>query len=89
MLPWLWCRLVAVALIPPLGTAWEPPYAAGVALQTKVALGLPACLDAPGLLLGAGVGVGVWVREALAACVPGLLGESAEPLNCPQGSPVP
>ena len=28
---WLWCRLVAVALIRPL--AWEPPYAMGVALE--------------------------------------------------------
>ena len=28
---WLWCRLVATALIRPL--AWEPPYAAGVALE--------------------------------------------------------
>ena len=28
---WLWCRLAAVALIGPL--AWEPPYAAGVALE--------------------------------------------------------
>ena len=28
---WLWCRLVAPALIRPL--AWEPPYAVGVALQ--------------------------------------------------------
>ena len=30
---WLWCRLAAVALIRPL--AWEPPYAAGVALKSK------------------------------------------------------
>ena len=30
-LPWLWCRLAAVALILPL--AWEPPYAMGVALK--------------------------------------------------------
>ena len=28
---WLWCRLAAVASIRPL--AWEPPYAAGVALK--------------------------------------------------------
>ena len=28
---WLWCRLAATALIRPL--AWEPPYAAGVALE--------------------------------------------------------
>ena len=28
---WLWCRLVATAQIRPL--AWEPPYAAGVALK--------------------------------------------------------
>ena len=28
---WLWCRLTAAALIQPL--SWEPPYAAGVALQ--------------------------------------------------------
>ena len=28
---WLWCRLVAVALIRPL--AWEPPYATGAALE--------------------------------------------------------
>ena len=28
---WLWCRLVATALIQPL--AWEPPYAAGAALE--------------------------------------------------------
>ena len=31
MLLWLWCRLVATALIKPL--AWEPPYAAGAALE--------------------------------------------------------
>ena len=30
---WLWCRLVAVAPIRPL--AWEPPYAAHVALKSK------------------------------------------------------
>ena len=30
---WLWCRLVAVALIRPL--AWEPPYAAPTALPKK------------------------------------------------------
>ena len=28
---WLWCRLAATALIRPL--AWEPPYAAGSALE--------------------------------------------------------
>ena len=33
VLLWLWCRLVAVALIQPL--AWEPPYAVGVALKSK------------------------------------------------------
>ena len=33
MLLWLWCRLAAVAQIQPL--AWEPPYAAGVALKKK------------------------------------------------------
>ena len=30
---WLWCRLAAAALIPPL--AWEPPYGVGVALKKK------------------------------------------------------
>ena len=30
---WLWCRLVAIALIQPL--AWEPPYAMGAALKKK------------------------------------------------------
>ena len=30
---WLWCRPAATALIQPL--AWEPPYAAGVALKSK------------------------------------------------------
>ena len=30
---WLWCRLVAVALIQPL--AWELPYAVGAALKRK------------------------------------------------------
>ena len=30
---WLWCRPVAVAPIQPL--AWEPPYAAGVALKRQ------------------------------------------------------
>ena len=30
-LPWLWCRAAAIALIRPL--AWEPPYAAGMALE--------------------------------------------------------
>ena len=28
---WLWCRLVATALIQPL--AWEPPHAVGVAQE--------------------------------------------------------
>ena len=28
---WLWCRPAATALIRPL--AWEPPYAAGMALE--------------------------------------------------------
>ena len=28
---WLWQRLVAIALIPPL--AWEPPYAVSAALK--------------------------------------------------------
>ena len=28
---WLWCRLVATALIRPL--AWEPPYALGAAVK--------------------------------------------------------
>ena len=31
VLPWLWGRLVAIALIRPL--AWELPYAAGTALE--------------------------------------------------------
>ena len=31
MLPWLWRRLVAAALIQPL--AWELPYAVGAALK--------------------------------------------------------
>ena len=31
VLLWLWCRLMAAALIPPL--AWELPYAVGVALK--------------------------------------------------------
>ena len=30
---WLWCRLVAAALIQPL--AWELPYALGVALKKE------------------------------------------------------
>ena len=30
---WLWCRPAATALIRPL--AWEPPHAAGVALEKK------------------------------------------------------
>ena len=30
---WLWCRLVATALIGPL--AWEPPHAVGVALKQQ------------------------------------------------------
>ena len=30
---WLWCRLAAVGLIRPI--AWEPPYAASVALKSK------------------------------------------------------
>jgi len=34
VLLWLWCRLAAVALIRPL--AWEPPYATGAALKTKL-----------------------------------------------------
>ena len=31
MLLWLWCRLAAAALNPPL--AWGPPYAVGMALK--------------------------------------------------------
>ena len=31
VLLWLWCRLVAAAPTGPL--AWEPPYAAGAALE--------------------------------------------------------
>ena len=30
---WLWCRLAAIALMRPL--AWEPPYAASVALKSN------------------------------------------------------
>ena len=30
---WLWCRLEATALIPPL--AWELPYATGVVLKRQ------------------------------------------------------
>ena len=30
---WLWCRLAAIALIPPL--AWEPPYALGASLKRQ------------------------------------------------------
>ena len=30
---WLWCRRAAIAPIRPL--AWEPPYAAGVALKKQ------------------------------------------------------
>ena len=30
---WLWCGLAAAALVEPL--AWEPPYAASVALKSK------------------------------------------------------
>ena len=33
VLLWLWCSLAAVAPVGPL--AWEPPYAAGVALKKK------------------------------------------------------
>ena len=33
VLLWLWCRLAGVAVIRPL--AWEPPYAAGVALKRQ------------------------------------------------------
>ena len=33
VLLWLWCRSTAVAPIPPL--AWEPPYAAGVAVKRQ------------------------------------------------------
>ena len=34
MLPWLWCRPAATALIQPL--AGEPPYAVGLALKIKI-----------------------------------------------------
>ena len=33
LLLWLWCRPAAAAPTEPL--AWEPPYAAGVALKDK------------------------------------------------------
>ena len=32
-LPWLWCRLAAIAPIRPL--AWEPPYATSMSLKSK------------------------------------------------------
>ena len=35
---WLWCRLEGTALMGPL--AWEPPYAAPVALKSKKKLNL-------------------------------------------------
>ena len=38
VLLWLWCRPAATAPIRPL--AWEPPYAAGVALE-KAERGVP------------------------------------------------
>ena len=31
---WMWCRPAAVALTGPL--AWEPPYAVGAALRSKI-----------------------------------------------------
>ena len=31
---WLWCRLAAIALIGPL--AWEPQYAMGMDLKSKI-----------------------------------------------------
>ena len=34
VLLWLWCRQAAIAQIQPL--AWEPPYAAGVALKKSI-----------------------------------------------------
>ena len=34
VLLWLWCRLAAAALIQP--QAWKLPYAAGVALKSKM-----------------------------------------------------
>ena len=34
VLLWLWRRQAATALIQPL--AWEPPYATGAALKTKI-----------------------------------------------------
>ena len=34
VLLWLWCRPAAVVLIQPL--AWEPPYATGVTLKSKI-----------------------------------------------------
>ena len=32
LLLWLWCRLVATALVP---LSWEPPYAVGAALKRQ------------------------------------------------------
>ena len=43
---WLWCRLAATAPIRPL--AWEPPYAAGVALKsTRTHTHIQVSLAAP------------------------------------------
>ena len=46
VLLWLWCRPVAIALIGPL--AWEPPYAAGAAIEKekkKIAVKIDASWD--------------------------------------------
>ena len=44
---WLWCRLAAIAPIRPL--AWEPPYAAGVALKRQKQDKQKTNLVSPGL----------------------------------------
>ena len=75
VLLWLWCRLVATALIRPL--AWEPPYAEGVALKRtkykkkKKKHGVPICGSVDGNPTGthgdAGSipGLTLWVKDPL------------------------
>ena len=75
VLLWLWHRLAAGALIGPL--AWEPPYAAGVALQRqktrkkkkKDLLGVPIVARQKGILtrnhevVGSIPGLDQWIKD--------------------------
>ena len=68
---WLWCRLVAAALIGPI--AWEPPYANGVVLKRRKDVVRIQCDDGwqvPGIQQGLNAEAPIFVRKAEPSRVP-------------------